>query len=51
MFVLLLTVIHIYVFLLTVAAKPDKNTAVYTGVGASIATAIVVIIIVLVILR
>ena len=47
-----LTVIHIHVFLLTAATKSDDNyTAVYTGVGASIATALVVVIIVLVTLR
>ena len=52
MFVLLLTVIHMHVFLLTVAAKPAENkTALYTEVGAPIATAIVIIIILLVILR
>ena len=47
-----LTVIHIHVFLLTVSAKSDDNyTAEYTGIGASIVTALVVFIIVLVTLR
>ena len=42
-----LTVIQINVFLLTAAAKSDDNyTAVYIGVGASIATALVVVIVV-----
>ena len=41
-----------HVFLLTAATKSDDNyTAVYTGVGASIATALVAVIIVLVTLR
>ena len=43
--------LHSVLVVHAIAAKPDNNTAVYTGVGASIATAIVAIIIVLVILR
>jgi len=47
-----LTVIHIHIFLLTAAPKSDDNySAVYTGVGTFVATALVAVIIVLVTLR